>query len=165
MTLNKGEQVEVVTSVQRRRRWAAAEKRAIVQESYQPGMSVSAVARTHGIAPNQLFDWRRRMEAGALTAMAAADNVVPERQLRELEAKVHKLERVLGQKTVENEILKEAVRIGREKNSSRDSRCAEWMVSSESGSPESRGGPVERVQTSHGGGLDLVAPSARAQSG
>jgi transposase len=84
MTLNKGEQVEVVTSVQRRRRWAAAEKRAMVQETYQQGMSVSAVARTHGIAPNQLFNWRRRMEGGALTAMAGADNVVPERQLREL---------------------------------------------------------------------------------
>ncbi len=115
MTINKGEQVEVVTSVQRRRRWAAAEKRAIVQETYEPGMTVSAVARKYGLAPNQLFDWRRRMEQGALTAVAADDHVVPERHVRDLESKIYKLERILGQKTVENEILKEAIRIGREK--------------------------------------------------
>ncbi len=78
-------------------------------------MTVSAVARKYGLAPNQLFDWRRRMEQGALTAVAADDHVVPERHVRDLESKIYKLERILGQKTVENEILKEAIRIGREK--------------------------------------------------
>src|SRR5215472_2870947 len=47
------DRVEVITSVQRRRRWSAEEKAAIVQETYAPGMSVSLVARQHGIAPNQ----------------------------------------------------------------------------------------------------------------
>jgi hypothetical protein len=42
--------VEVITSVQRRRRWSAEEKAAIVQETYAPGMSVSLVARRQGIA-------------------------------------------------------------------------------------------------------------------
>ena len=55
----KIEHVEVITSVQRRRRWSAEEKAAIVQQTYAPGMSVSLVARRHGIAPNQLFTWRR----------------------------------------------------------------------------------------------------------
>jgi transposase-like protein len=41
----KIEHVEVITSVQRRRRWSAEEKAAIVQETYAPGMSVSLVAR------------------------------------------------------------------------------------------------------------------------
>ncbi len=43
--------IEVITSVQRRRRWSAEEKARIVQETYAPGMSVSLVARQHGIAP------------------------------------------------------------------------------------------------------------------
>ena len=60
MTSSKRDQVEVVTSKERRRRWAAAEKKAIVQETYEPGMTVSLVARRHGIAPSQLFYWRRR---------------------------------------------------------------------------------------------------------
>src|SRR5688572_28251784 len=62
----KIERVEVITSVQRRRRWSAEEKAAIVQEIYAPGMSVSLVARRHGIAPNQLFTWRRLYASGAL---------------------------------------------------------------------------------------------------
>jgi transposase len=48
----KIEHVEVITSVQRRRRWSAEEKAAIVQETCAPGMSVSLVARRRGIAPN-----------------------------------------------------------------------------------------------------------------
>lgn len=62
----KIERVEVITSVQRRRRWSAEEKAAIVQETYAPEMSVSLVARRHGIAPNQLFTWRRLYASGAL---------------------------------------------------------------------------------------------------
>ena len=44
------DRVEVITSVQRRRRWSAEEKATIVQETYAPGMSVSLVARRHGSA-------------------------------------------------------------------------------------------------------------------
>ena len=54
------ERVEVITSVQRRRRWSVEEKLRIVEETYQPGQSVSLVARRHGIAANQLFTWRRK---------------------------------------------------------------------------------------------------------
>ena len=52
--------VELVNEVQRRR-WPLAEKLRIVEESSRPGMSVSYVARKHGIAPNQLFRWRKLM--------------------------------------------------------------------------------------------------------
>ena len=69
----KIEHVAVVTSVQRRRRWSAEEKAAIVQETYAPGMSVSLVARRHGIAPNQLFTWRRLYASGALSAVGAGE--------------------------------------------------------------------------------------------
>jgi transposase len=55
----KIEHVEVITSVQRRRPWSAEETAAIVQETYATGMSVSLMARWRGIAPNQLFRWRR----------------------------------------------------------------------------------------------------------
>jgi transposase len=43
----KIERIEVIASVQRRRRWSAEEKARIVQETYVPGMSVSLVARQH----------------------------------------------------------------------------------------------------------------------
>ena len=53
------DRVEVITSVQRRRRWSVEEKVRIVEETYLPGMSVSLVARQHGIADNQLVTWQR----------------------------------------------------------------------------------------------------------
>ena len=51
MTIKKTEKIEVVMSVQRRRRWTPAEKKAIVQETYESGKNVSSVARLHGIPP------------------------------------------------------------------------------------------------------------------
>jgi transposase len=110
-----GEKSEVITSVQRRRRWSAFDKKQMVMETYESGMSVSHVARKHGIAPSQLFNWRRRMEEAAITGVGSEESVVPVSRVKELELRIKRLERILGQKTEEVEILKEAIRIGREK--------------------------------------------------
>ncbi len=67
MTNTKNNDVEVL-GPGRRRRWTASEKLAMVRETYEPGMSVSLVARRHGVNPNQLFQWRRLERIGALTA-------------------------------------------------------------------------------------------------
>ena len=116
MTISKTvEAVEVIHSTQRRRRWAPIEKHKIVQETYQPGATVSYVARKHGIPPNQLFYWRKVMESGALTSIKSEEAVVPASEVNELKKRIRQLERILGQKTLDNEILREAVMIGREK--------------------------------------------------
>ena len=57
-------QVEIITSVERRRRWSAAEKERIVAASLEPGAVVSALAREAGIHPSQLYGWRRQLCAG-----------------------------------------------------------------------------------------------------
>ena len=69
--------VEVITSIQRRRRWPTAE----------------------------LFSWRRRMLEGGLQAVLADEDVVGTSRVRELERRVRELERLLGRKTMEVEIL------------------------------------------------------------
>jgi transposase len=53
--------IEVITSVERRRRWSAGEKERLVAASLEPGASVSAVAREAGIQPGQLYGWRRQL--------------------------------------------------------------------------------------------------------
>jgi transposase len=53
--------VEVITSVQRRRRWSASEKQELVAASLEPGASVSALAREAGIHASQLYGWRRQL--------------------------------------------------------------------------------------------------------
>ena len=107
--------IEIITSVQRRRRWSPGEKKAIVEETEQPGMSISAVARKYGLHPNQLFTWRRLMHEGALSAVTAGEAVVPVSEAKELRFRIRELERLLGRKPMEMEILKDAVRIAREK--------------------------------------------------
>lgn len=109
------DRIEVITSVQRRRRWSATEKTQIVAETYQSGASVSAVARQHGIAPSQLFAWRRLAAEGALSAIGANEPVVPASEYRALRQQNRELQRLLGKKTMENEILHEALEYAREK--------------------------------------------------
>jgi transposase len=53
--------VEVITSVQRRRRWSRAEKERIVAAAIEPGANASEVARQAGIHQSQLFRWRREL--------------------------------------------------------------------------------------------------------
>jgi transposase len=53
--------IEVITGAERRRRWSWEEKRAIVEESLLPRISVAAVARRHGIGTGQLYTWRHQL--------------------------------------------------------------------------------------------------------
>jgi transposase len=85
--------VEVITSVERRRRWTAAEKERLVAASLVPGAVASAVAREVGLHPSQLYGWRRQLcarsaarsdftavrlaaEAGSACALAPASGVI-----------------------------------------------------------------------------------------
>lgn len=52
---------EVFTGAGKRREWSAAAKVSIVAESYSGQETVCAVARRHGLAPSQLFAWRRKL--------------------------------------------------------------------------------------------------------
>jgi transposase len=103
--------VEILDGPERRRRWTTAEKLEMVQETYEPGVTVSLVARRRGVAPNQLFGWRRLAAQGALTATRSEEEVVPASQYRSLQNQVRELQRLLGKKTMEAEILKDALDI------------------------------------------------------
>lgn len=102
-------EVEIITDGGRRRRWSAAEKLRIVEETLDGRESVSSVARRNGVAPNLLYRWRRLMLEGGAVAVTDDDNVTSNRHVRHLEERVRELERQLGRKTLENEILKEAL--------------------------------------------------------
>jgi transposase len=101
--------VEVVTSVQRRRRWTPEQKLEIVKQTNEPGNSVSMVARQFGITAAQLFQWRKAYLQGSLMAVGSNETVVPASELQEAMRRIKQLEGALGRKTLENEILKEAV--------------------------------------------------------
>ena len=69
--------VEVITGVARRRRFTTEQKLLVVSETLQPGMSISYVARRHGLSPSLVFRWRRLMSEGGKEAVRADEDVVP----------------------------------------------------------------------------------------
>ncbi|EMV2804581.1 IS3-like element IS2 family transposase [Escherichia coli] len=120
-----------VLGPEKRRRRTTQEKIAIVQQSFEPGMTVSLVARQHGVAASQLFLWRKQYQEGSLTAVAAGEQVVPASELAAAIKQIKELQRLLGKKTMENELLKEAVEYGRGKkvDSARALIARGWGVS------------------------------------
>ncbi|HBE6171821.1 TPA: IS3 family transposase, partial [Escherichia coli] len=120
-----------VLGPEKRRRRTTQEKIAIVQQSFEPGMTVSLVARQHGVAASQLFLWRKQYQEGSLTAVAAGEQIVPASELAAAMKQIKELQRLLGKKTMENELLKEAVEYGRAKklDSARALIARGWGVS------------------------------------
>ena len=103
------QRIEVITGTARRRRWTSEQKLRIIGETYEPGESVSAVARRHGVAANLVFRWRRLMNEGGSIAVHSDETVVGNSEVRKLEGRFRDLERLLGRKTMEVEILKDAL--------------------------------------------------------
>ena len=72
---SKGEPVrrlEIFTGSGRRRVWTPEQKAEILAESYESGDKVSAVARRHGLTPQQLFGWRRHAQRRVVRRRSAS---------------------------------------------------------------------------------------------
>lgn len=108
-------EIEIITDGGRRRRWSAAEKLRIVEETLDERASISVVARRNGVAPNLLYRWRRLMLEGGSVAVSEDDDVTSNKVVRQLEERIRELERQLGRKTLEAEILREALDKSRSK--------------------------------------------------
>ncbi|WPZ16172.1 IS3 family transposase [Nitratireductor rhodophyticola] len=113
---------EIITDGGRRRRWTSSEKLRIVEDTLEENASISVVARRNGVAPNLLYRWRRLMLEGGAVAVSGDDGVTSNRAVRQMEERIRELERQLGRKTLEVEILKEALDKSRFKKT--DVACA-----------------------------------------
>lgn len=100
---------EIITDGGRRRHWFSSEKLRIVEETLDETASISIVARRNGVAPNLLYRWRRLMLKEGAVAVSGDDGVTSNRAVRQLENRIRELERHLGRKTLEVEILKAAL--------------------------------------------------------
>lgn len=69
--------VEVVSGVERRRRWSWEEKIRLVEETLAPGVRVADVSRRHGVAQSLLFYWRRLARDGQLGPQDSAPVLMP----------------------------------------------------------------------------------------
>jgi len=125
-----------ITAMKHRRRLTAEQKRVMVEEAGQPGMSVSAVARKHKVHPNQLFKWKRLLRQGTLCSQRPGQEVVPLSEVKELKARITDLERALGRKTLEVETLIHALETARETDGSAANPCRTKILCSRGGSYE-----------------------------
>src|SRR6478672_13865318 len=103
------QRIEVITGVARRRHWSTDAKLRIIEQSFEPGETVSSVARRNGVAPNLLYRWRRLLSEGGAAAVDSDEPVVGSSEVKKLEDRVRELERMLGRKTMEVELLREAL--------------------------------------------------------
>jgi len=106
---NEYRRIEVITGEARRRHWTTEQKLRIIEESFQAGETVSSTARRHGVAPNLLYRWRRLLSEGGAAAVESDEPVVGTSEVKKLEDRIRELERMLGRKTLEAEILREAL--------------------------------------------------------
>jgi hypothetical protein len=58
--------MEIITGVERRRRWSVEEKLRIVAETEQPGFGIAEVARRYEISRGLLWNWRSQVRRGVL---------------------------------------------------------------------------------------------------
>jgi transposase len=103
------EPVHGMSQIQHRRRWAFFQKLQVVQETSVAGMTVTAVAKKYGMAPSQLFRWKKLLLNAGEAIVSASDQGSAGGELQELKRRVRELERLLGRATLENEILRETI--------------------------------------------------------
>jgi transposase len=79
--------MEIITGVERRRRWSDDDKLRVVAESELPGACLAAIARRHDISRSLLWYWRKQARAGRLTGTGSAQfiavRVAPDIQSQE----------------------------------------------------------------------------------
>ncbi len=84
-------EIEIITDGGRRRRWSAAEKLRIVEETLFGNDSISAVARYNGVAPNLLYRWRKLMLEGGSIAVQGDDSVTSNKTVRQMADRIREV--------------------------------------------------------------------------
>lgn len=98
-----------------RKHLSPQQKLALIRESYEPGKQVAEVARMHNVGVSSLLKWRKQAIEGSLLSVKNDDKLVPASEVKALKKQVRELERLLGKKTAQVEILTEAIELAREK--------------------------------------------------
>ena len=98
-----------------RRTLTAEQKLVVVQASYKPGVSVPEIARKYDVGVSSLVKWRKNALEGSLMGVKDDHGSIPATEAKKLKKEIQQLQRLLGKKSMQIEILNEAVEIGREK--------------------------------------------------
>ncbi len=95
-----------------RRHYTLADKLAIVRESQQPGVSQASISRKHDLGKNVLWTWRKSLAGFSLETPSPTEGDSSEQEVQNLRQKIAELERLLGQKAFEIELLRSRLQNG-----------------------------------------------------
>ncbi len=100
------ETVEMPIQKNGKRRWTPEKKLPILEE-WRKGTPLVELSRRHGISAAQMYQWRRDLEQG----LKERGEMVPKSQIAALQKRVEELERALGRKSMEVDVLKKTFEI------------------------------------------------------
>ncbi len=98
-----------------RQHLSAKQKLAIVQESYESGKIVAEIARKYNVGVSSLIKWRKRSTEGSLMTINKQEELIPVSEVKKLKQEIKQLQQLLGKMSLQVELLREAIEIGREK--------------------------------------------------
>lgn len=98
-----------------RRRFTAEQKMVLVQATYEPGARVVEVARKHNVGVSTLIKWRKYALEGGLMSVKDDNPGISASEAKKLKKENKRLQQLLGKQSLQIELLKEAIEIGREK--------------------------------------------------
>jgi len=93
----------------------AEQKLAIVKASYEPGVLVAEVARKYNVGVSSLIKWRKCAIQGSLMSIKDEQHSISAQEAKKLKKENKQLQRLLGKKSLQIELLQEAIEIAREK--------------------------------------------------
>lgn len=99
----------------RRKHFSAEEKLSIVQASYEVGNTIAKVSRKYDVGASTLVKWRRNALKGSLMGVKDDDVGISGTEAKKLKKEIKQLQRLLGKKSLQIEILQEAIELAREK--------------------------------------------------
>ena len=97
------EMAQTVVQKEGRRRWTP-ERKLEMMEQWRNGLPLEELSRRYGVAASQMYKWRKDLELG----LKDRGEMVPKSQVGGLQKRVEELERALGRKAMEVDILKKA---------------------------------------------------------
>ncbi len=90
-----------------KRKWTVEQRMAIVNE-YRSGVPIEEICRKYNIHAGVLYKWKKRIESGGRALLRRNGEIVPRQQYLTAIKKIEELERALGRKTLELDILKKS---------------------------------------------------------
>ena len=99
------ENMEVALTKNGRRKWSNEQRLSIIKE-LESGVNINEVCRKYNIHAQMVYKWKKRFESGGVAGLGKEGEVVPKSAYAAALKKIDELERALGRKTLENDILK-----------------------------------------------------------